>query len=176
MATDLQAKLRIPELNVLPREGFVDTLGRIYEHSPWVAETVASLRPFLNLDGLRDLMRSAVTSAPHEKQMELIRAHPDLAGRLAQQGQLTPESTREQASAGLSDADPGVIAKIQSLNTHYLERFDFPFIICARLNKVDAILTAMEDRISNDTDVEITTALAEVHKIAGLRLQDIISE
>jgi 2-oxo-4-hydroxy-4-carboxy-5-ureidoimidazoline decarboxylase len=176
MAIDLQAKLRIPELNVLPREGFVEILGRIYEHSPWVAETVVNLRPFLSLDGLRDLMRSAVASAPHEKQMELIRSHPDLAGRLAQQGQLTPESTREQASAGLSDADPGVIGKIQTLNIHYRERFDFPFIICARLNKVDAILTAMQDRISNDTDVEIAAALAEIHKIAGLRLQDIISD
>ncbi len=174
MTTGLPVKLRIAELNVMPNREFVIFLGRIYEHSPWVAEAVVNLRPFLDFGGLRDAMRSAVDQAANEKQMDLIRAHPDLAGRLAQQGQLTPESTREQASAGLTGADADVIARIQELNTEYRGRFGFPFIICARLNNVSTILGAMEKRVGNGMAGETGTAIAEIHKIANLRLEDII--
>lgn len=174
MTADLPTKLRVAELNVFTPEDFVGFLARIYEHSPWVAEAVVNLRPFRNLQGLRDAMQNAVAHAPHDQQMELIKAHPDLAGRLALQGQLTPESTREQASAGLTEADAGVVRKIQHLNEEYRARFDFPFIICARLNKVDSILTAMERRLRNSLHEEISIALREIYQIAGLRLGDII--
>ena len=173
---ELPDKLHIADLNVLEHQDFVDCLARIYEHSPWVAEAVVNLRPFHNLEGLRDAMQYAVANAPGEKQMDLIEAHPDLAGRLAQQGRLTPESTREQASAGLSQANAEVIAKVQQLNEQYRSRFNFPFIICARLNKVDDILSAMETRMPNNVRQEISTALQEIYKIARLRLEDLIDD
>ncbi len=168
--------LRIAELNVFAASDFIDYLGRIYEHSPWVAEAVVNLRPFFDSPSLREAMENAVSAAPHDRQMDLICSHPDLAGRLAQQGALTPESTREQASAGLAEADAAAIAKIRDLNTRYRQRFDFPFIICARLNNVTDILAAMETRISNEPREEIATALTEIHKIARLRLADIVAD
>jgi 2-oxo-4-hydroxy-4-carboxy-5-ureidoimidazoline decarboxylase len=167
---------KITQVNTLPPEDFITLLARIYEHSQWVAETVVNQRPFKNPAALRDAMAQVVATAPPSLQLELIQAHPDLAGRLAQQNQLTPESTREQAAAGLAAADPALITQIQTLNADYRARFDFPFIICARLNKVEAILDAMLARLPNDRDEEIATALAEIDKIAALRLQDLIEE
>ncbi|HVJ45376.1 MAG TPA: 2-oxo-4-hydroxy-4-carboxy-5-ureidoimidazoline decarboxylase, partial [Luteolibacter sp.] len=106
----------------------------------------------------------------------LIRAHPDLAGRLARQGKLTAESTREQAAAGIAAADTETIARIGELNAAYRKRFDFPFIICARLNNVNTIVDAMERRLGNDPATEQATALEEIGKIARLRLADIVED
>ncbi len=113
-------------------------------------------------------------SASAERQLALIRAHPDLAGRLAQQRQLTAESTREQASAGLDQLSEAELANFQRLNTDYRTRFGFPFIICARLNAREAILAAMQARIENSPEAEHAAALAEIEKIAWLRLQDVL--
>ena len=121
-------------------------------------------------------MVGVVEEAGREKHLALFRAHPDLAGRLAQRGELTPESTREQAAAGLAAADAGVIERIRALNDRYRQRFGFPFIICARLNHADAILRAMESRLENDPERECRTALEEIAKIARLRLADLVAE
>jgi len=104
--------------------------------------------------------------------MALIRAHPDLAGRLARQR--PRESTREQASAGLGQLTDAELAAFQTLNDEYHARFGFPFIICARLNAKDAIVAAMKSRLSNSPADEFATALAEIEKIAGLRLTDLL--
>jgi 2-oxo-4-hydroxy-4-carboxy-5-ureidoimidazoline decarboxylase len=114
-------------------------------------------------------------AAPKERQLDLINAHPDLAGRLAQQNKLTAESTREQATAGLNRLTDGELAEFQRLNTAYRERFGFPFIICARLNAKDAILDAMRTRSNNSPDDEFQTALGEIEKIARLRLNDLMN-
>jgi 2-oxo-4-hydroxy-4-carboxy-5-ureidoimidazoline decarboxylase len=111
--------------------------------------------------------------ASPDRQLDLVRAHPDLAGRLAQQ-QLTAESTREQASAGLNALSAAELENFQSLNDAYRNRFGFPFIICARLNARDAILRAMESRLRNSPAQEHETALAEIEKIARLRLEDAV--
>ena len=169
-------KCSIGELNAVPAEEFVGKVGRIFEHSPWIAEEAAGERPFTSRDELHAAMVAIVQCAGTEKKLALINAHPDLAGRLAQQGQLTAESTREQAAAGLSQADTEVVEKIQSLNTTYRERFSFPFIICARLNNVETILNAMEQRVHHTPEEEISTALREISKIAQLRLADIVEE
>ena len=166
----------IYQLNTIAGKDFIHALSGVYEHSPWVAEIAETLRPFPNFASLREAMANVVAEAPFQQKLKLINAHPDLAGRLAQQGQLTPESAREQASAGLAQANPEIIRKIQILNAQYQSRFHFPFIICARLNNVQTILTAMENRLSNSLQQEITTALAEIDKIAGLRLLDLIEE
>lgn len=166
----------LADLNSLPRSEFVAELGGIFEHSPWVAEAAAANRPFATLSALHSAMVDAVRSAGPEKHLALIRAHPDLAGRLARQGQLTPESTREQAAAGLTESDPATLEKIQHLNTAYRERFGFPFVICARLNRVASILSAMEHRLHNSPNTEIATALEEIFQIARLRLEDKVTD
>lgn len=164
------------ELNGLEAEDFIRKVGGIFEHSPWIAADVAARRPFASSEDLLDAMAEVVAASGDEKQLALIRAHPDLAGRLAQQGALTAESTREQAAAGLSSADGRTIARIGELNTAYRARFEFPFIICARLNSVDTILQAMEMRLGNEPLTEQATALEEIGKIARLRLADIIDD
>lgn len=166
----------LAELNDLPPSGFVTALGGIFEHSPWVAEAAAANRPFATLSALHSAMVEAVRSAGPEKHLTLIRAHPDLAGRLARQGQLTPESSREQAAAGLTESDPATLEKIHRLNTAYRERFGFPFVICARLNHVESILSAMEHRLHNSPESEISTALEEIFQIARLRLEDKVTD
>jgi OHCU decarboxylase len=115
-------------------------------------------------------------SASPARQLVLIRAHPDLAGRLAQQNALTAESTREQASAGLNRLTAAELAEFQRLNTAYLARFGFPFIICARLNAKSAILAAMTGRLQQNPEHEFTTALSEIEKIAHLRLNDLLEK
>jgi len=169
-------KCTMAELNGLEAEDFIRKVGGIFEHSPWIAADVAARRPFASSEDLLDAMAEVVAASGDEKQLALIRAHPDLAGRLAQQGALTAESTREQAAAGLSSADGRTIARIGELNTAYRARFEFPFIICARLNSVDTILQAMEMRLGNEPLTEQATALEEIGKIARLRLADIIDD
>lgn len=164
------------ELNGLEAEEFIRRVGGIFEHSPWIAADVAASRPFASSADLLDAMLKVVAASGDVKQLALIRAHPDLAGRLAQQGALTAESTREQAAAGLNGADGGTVARIGELNTAYRARFDFPFIICARLNNVETILQAMETRLGNEPATEQAAALEEIGKIARLRLADIVED
>jgi 2-oxo-4-hydroxy-4-carboxy-5-ureidoimidazoline decarboxylase len=169
-------KCTMADLNAVGRAEFVATVGGIFENSPWIAEAVVKDRPFASSLALLAAMTLAVRTSSSEKQLALIRAHPDLAGRLAQQGKLTAESTREQAAAGISSADAETIARITKLNAAYRARFDFPFVICARLNNVNTIVEAMERRLGNDPATEQLTALEEIGKIAGLRLADIVED
>jgi 2-oxo-4-hydroxy-4-carboxy-5-ureidoimidazoline decarboxylase len=131
-----------------------------------------SRRPFANAEQLHAELGRTMRSATKDRQLALIRAHPDLAGRLAQQKALTAESTREQASAGLDQLTNAELAEFTRLNDAYKAKFGFPFIICARLNAKAAILAAMQARLPNGPEAEHTAALAEVEKIAWLRLQD----
>lgn len=174
MAGTTSGKYSLGELNALSPEAFVRIAGPVFEHSPWIAETAASLRPFESPAKLLEALVQVVAAAGLEKQLALIRAHPDLAGRLAQLGRLTPESTREQASAGLDQIDAATRRQLEARNAAYQARFGFPFIICARLNHVIHILDAMKTRLSHPRDREISTALAEIGKIAELRLRDLI--
>jgi 2-oxo-4-hydroxy-4-carboxy-5-ureidoimidazoline decarboxylase len=114
-----------------------------------------------------------VRNAAGEKQLALIRAHPDLVGRLALAGALTEESTREQSGAGLDKLTPREVGLFQSNNAAYKTRFGFPFVICARLNKKDAILNGFKVRLQNSREQEIAAALTEIFKIAELRLRDL---
>jgi 2-oxo-4-hydroxy-4-carboxy-5-ureidoimidazoline decarboxylase len=161
-------------LNQADRATFVSALGHLFEHSPWVADETWPQRPFSDAKQLHAALCATMRSASAERQLALIRAHPDLAGRLAQQRQLTAESTREQASAGLDQLSEAELANFQRLNTDYRTRFGFPFIICARLNAREAILAAMQARIENSPEAEHAAALAEIEKIAWLRLQDVL--
>ena len=150
-------------------------LGHLFEHSPWVAEQTWAQRPFKDPAQLHAELCRTMQSASPEKQMELIRAHPDLAGRLARQNQLTRESTKEQASAGLDLLGDAELAAFQKLNDDYRSQFGFPFIICARLNAKEAIVNAMKSRLTNSATAEKAAALSEIEKIAWLRLQDTLA-
>jgi len=164
----------IAAINALDREAFVAVLGRLFEHTPWIAAEAFEKRPFRDARILHAELSATVRRAPVERQLALIRAHPDLAGRLAQAGGLTAESAREQAGAGLDRLSAGELADFGRRNSAYRERFGFPFVICARLNDRKAILQAMEMRLRNSPDEERGAALAEIDKIAWLRLQDLL--
>jgi OHCU decarboxylase len=165
----------LDQLNQFNREEFVRIVGPVFEHSPWIAEAAWAKRPFPTVDHLHDALCEVVWNAGEAKQVALIQAHPDLVGKLAQQGKLTAESTREQASAGLDRLSADEIATFETSNKAYHERFGFPFVVCARLNKKEAILTGFKMRLKNTREAEIKTALEEIGKIARLRLVDLIA-
>jgi 2-oxo-4-hydroxy-4-carboxy-5-ureidoimidazoline decarboxylase len=162
-------------LNGLGRPAFVSVLGPMFEGSPWIAEQTWSKRPFKNLEALHRALCETVRSSAVETQLSLIRAHPDLVGRAEMAGTLSPTSTSEQASAGLDRLTAEEIALFQKYNNQYREKFGFPFVICARLNRKEAILGGFVLRMNNSREVEIQAALEEIFKIARLRLSDVIS-
>jgi 2-oxo-4-hydroxy-4-carboxy-5-ureidoimidazoline decarboxylase len=167
--------LALSRLNQLDRAEFTSIVGPVFEHSPWIAETVWSKKPFATVEELHRILCQTVRDAGSEKQIALIRAHPDLVGRAALDGTLTRESTNEQASAGLDKLSPEEIALFQRQNNAYRDKFDFPFVICARLNKKAAILAGFEKRLQNTREQEIQIALEEIFKIADFRLRDLVS-
>lgn len=169
-------KITIDTANRLSREGFVERFGPLYEHSPWVAEEAYLQRPFDGIDGLHDAMVKAVDAAPEARQMALIRAHPDLAGKAAVAGELTRESTREQSSAGLDRLTPVEYQEFQRLNGAYKEKFEFPLIFAVREHTKETILADAEVRLQHSRQEEVETALVEISKIARLRLEDLVEQ
>jgi len=165
----------VAELNALSHAEFVQIIGPVFEHSPWIADLAAPKRPFETLEKLHGALCETVRRAGEALQLALIRAHPDLVGRAALAGTLTKSSTSEQASAGLDKLTPEEIANFQALNAQYQGKFGFPFVICARLNKKEAILAGFERRLKHSRGEEIKTALEEIFKIAELRLKDLIT-
>jgi 2-oxo-4-hydroxy-4-carboxy-5-ureidoimidazoline decarboxylase len=165
--------MTLPQLNSTSIEEFVRVVGPVFEHSPWIAEAAWPQRPFASVEAVHAALCETVRGADEEKQLALIRAHPDLVGKLALAGQLTKESTGEQASAGLGNLTPEEVALFQQNNAAYKEKFGFPFVICARLNKKEAILNGFKVRLQNSREQEIQVALTEIFKIAELRLRDL---
>jgi len=163
-------------LNVMTQEQFVTVCGGLFEHSPWIAERTWSKRPFQSIDALHASLVATVNASRNDEQVGLIAAHPDLVGKLAREGKLTNESTAEQRAAGLAGLTEAEVTAFDEYNSQYRSRFGFPFVICARENKKDAILAAFPVRLKNDKQQEIKTALAEIAKIAKLRLLDAVSE
>jgi OHCU decarboxylase len=164
----------LSELNTSDQAGFSSIVGPVFEHSRWIAEATWTRRPFADLDNLHQALCDTVRGSGEEKQLELIRAHPDLVGRAALAGTLTQSSTAEQSGAGLDRLTDRENQAFQSFNQQYRDKFGFPFVICARLNKKEAILRAFPVRLKNSREQEITTALEEIYKIAYFRLQAIV--
>ena len=151
---------------------FVRTYEHVYENSPWIAKLawrsgIHSREPAV----IAGIMREIVEQAGRQAQTELLRAHPDLAGRLALRNELTPESASEQSSAGLDQCSPGELAEFQVLNDRYKNKFGFPFILAVRGRNRSEILAAFRDRVGNDAETEFREALDQVHQIARLRLE-----
>jgi 2-oxo-4-hydroxy-4-carboxy-5-ureidoimidazoline decarboxylase len=170
----MKKPFNLKQINSLSREDFVCVIGPVFEDSPWIAEAAWSKHPFKSVDSLHGALCKTVQSSAEAKKIDLIRAHPDLVGRAALSGTLAPASTAEQASAGLNKLTAEEIALFEKYNQSYREKFDFPFVVCARLNKKEAILKSFEARLKNSRNEEIKTALAEIEKIASLRLADLI--
>jgi len=157
----------------LDAAAFMARFGGIYEHSDWVATAILEAGLDACDDRIAHLagrMAAIVDNAGDSAQLTLLRAHPELAGKLAIDGGLTADSTNEQAGAGLDRCSPEEFAEFQTLNTAYGAKFGHPFIIAVRGLDRTAILAAFRKRVENDAASEFATALAEVHKIARLRL------
>lgn len=160
----------------VPAEAFVDLYGGVYEHSAWVAEAVASgVVPSSSDDVglLADRMAAVVEASGRDRQLELLRLHPELAGKLAVGTALTAASEAEQAGARLNECTPEEFARFHRLNAEYQAKFGFPFIIAVSGLTRREILEAFEARILNDREREFRTALDQVHKIARLRIEAI---
>lgn len=150
---------------------FIARYAEIYEHSPWVAELVAPIAAEVaEMDRLAEIMADCVDNAGTEQQLTLIRAHPDLAGKAQVAGELTADSTAEQASAGLDQCTKVEYERFQALNDAYKEKFGFPFVMAVRDSSREEILESFSSRLQNDHDLEFETALTEIHEIARLRL------
>ncbi len=168
--------ITLAQLNNASDVEFVAALGGIYEHSEWVAEKVLQQRPFASVKALQQAMREAVEDATEAMKMDLIVAHPDLAGKLARAGKLTESSTKEQAGLGLDRLSDVEYDQFTEANTRYREKFGFPFIICARRTTKDDVLKAFRKRLENSRGAEIREALDQIHQIGELRIGDLIGE
>ncbi len=160
----------------MDRESFVQTFGGIFEHSAWIAERAFELElgPAHDcVEGIHNALARMFRSASEDERLGVLTAHPDLAGKLAQAKRLTPESTSEQASAGLDMLTDEEREVFTSMNAAYVEKFGFPFIIAVRDNTKATIRTAFERRLNNSRDQEFAEACRQVERIAYHRLKDL---
>ena len=168
----------LSDLNGCPAAAFVDTLRGIYEHSPWIAERALPKRPFASLAALKLALQDAVAAASEDEQLGLIRAHPELAGKAAIAGELTRESTLEQAKSGLNLCSAEEFARLHRLNADYNARFGFPFILAVKgpdgngLTR-QAIIDTFARRLRNRRADEMAECLRQIHRIAELRLNEL---
>jgi OHCU decarboxylase len=159
------------------RENFIDLYGGIFEHSAWIADNAYDYELSYAHDtatGLHNALCRAFRSAPKELRLKVLRAHPDLAGKLAQAKRLTSESTSEQASAGMDSLTDNERKIFTQLNLTYVKKHGFPFIIAVRDHNKASILSAFKTRINNDGDTEFLEACKQVERIAEFRLMDIL--
>lgn len=164
--------------STMTENDFVELFGGIYEHSPWIARYAwhKGLNDQHNSSAsLSAMMMEVVANADHSKILDLINAHPDLAGKASIDGELTEESTSEQSGAGIDQCTAEEFEKFQYFNNTYKEKFAFPFIMAVKGSNRHQILEAFEIRIKNDEDAEFKQAVAEINKIARFRL-DAIAE
>ncbi len=152
---------------------FIRHYGDVYEHSPWVAEAAwqhGLTTDFDSPDALAELMGEMLKQASSDHHIKVIQAHPDLAGKAAMAGELTQDSTSEQAGAGLDQCSPEEFARFEALNRAYKEKFGFPFVVAVKGLDRYAILAAFENRLHNDAATERQTAIEQIIRIARLRL------
>ena len=173
------AMTTLSELNQLDAPGFAARLSGMYEHSPWIPERAAQARPFATLAALKVALQEVVARASRDEQLGLLRAHPELAGRAAIAGELTQESTGEQAKSGLDRCSAQEFATLQRLNEEYNAKFGFPFILAVKgptgegLAREQVIATFAR-RLRNRPQDEMAECLRQVHRIAEMRLNDLL--
>ncbi|MFS2154722.1 2-oxo-4-hydroxy-4-carboxy-5-ureidoimidazoline decarboxylase [Rhizobium sp. Rhizsp42] len=162
---------------MIARNEFISRFGGVFEHSPFIAERAFDdgfVGETLDVDRVHTALVAIFRAASPEERLGVLRAHPDLAGRLAIAGELTEDSKKEQAGAGLDRLSPEEHQRFTELNRAYVEKFGFPFIIAVKGLDKQAILSAFEKRIDNSRDAEFETATAQVERIALLRLEALL--
>jgi len=157
-------------LNTLDQPRFADAIGSIFEGSRWIAEAAWDARPFANMDAVLNAMRAAVENAPREKQLSLLRAHPDLGTR----ARIGAESAAEQSSAGLDRLTRAEFEKLARMNDSYRRKFGFPFLFAVTGSTKHDIIVALERRLDASPEDEFREALRQVYRIAEIRLRNII--
>ncbi|HEY4139489.1 MAG TPA: 2-oxo-4-hydroxy-4-carboxy-5-ureidoimidazoline decarboxylase [Casimicrobiaceae bacterium] len=162
--------MTLAELNRFDRAQFVAALGGIYEHSPWIPELAWQRRPFATIEALHAAMSDAVARAGMKRQLALIRAHPELAGKAMIQRALTADSTSEQSGARLTQCSPEEFARLRELNARYSAKFGFPFILAVKGYDRSGVIAEFARRVDNDPDTEFAECLRQIDKIARLRL------
>jgi 2-oxo-4-hydroxy-4-carboxy-5-ureidoimidazoline decarboxylase len=162
--------MTLEELNRLDARAFTAALGGIYEHSPWVAAGAAGARPFASVDALAAAMAAVVAEADEARQLALIRAHPELAGKAMVRKELTADSTGEQSGAGLADCSPAEFARLTDLNHRYNAKFGFPFILAVKGFDRAGVIAEFARRIEHDRATELAESLRQIDRIARLRL------
>jgi 2-oxo-4-hydroxy-4-carboxy-5-ureidoimidazoline decarboxylase len=165
----------LAELNACSRDDFVAALANVFEYSPWIAEKAAAARPFTGVKQLFDAMKIAVERAPSELRLALIKAHPDLANKTQRAAGLTAESNAEQNSVGLDRLSDAEYTAFERVNNAYRAKFGFPYIVCVRRHTKDSILLDFERRLPNDATAEIQTSIAEICRIAALRVDQLVA-
>jgi 2-oxo-4-hydroxy-4-carboxy-5-ureidoimidazoline decarboxylase len=169
------APLPLAAVNALNEQAFVELLGEVFEHSPWVAQRAFVARPFADLSSLHAAMVHEVQRSSQAEKLELLCAHPELAGKAAQRGELTSASTHEQSRAGLNALSPQEMQRITDLNAAYRARHGFPFIVCVGQHTKESIFSVFAQRVANAPADEQDEALRQVAAIALLRLNKLIS-
>lgn len=167
--------LSLDEINALDQGGFVAALGPVFENSPWVAEQAWNSRPFADLSELHRAMFTVIENADRAVVLEFLNAHPALAGKEAQAGEMTTESVGEQASAGLDALSPEEFQRITALNEAYFARHGFPFVIAVRGHTKESIFTEFERRAGADSESELQTALGQIAIISRGRLDRVVA-
>ncbi len=162
--------MTLSEINTVDRSAFVQCLGGIVEHSPWIAEAAWPQRPFASVEALHAALFAALANAPVETQLAVIRCHPELAGKAAIRGEMTAESKLEQGGAGLTQCTPEEFARLTALNRDYLAKFGFPFIVAVKGLDRTAILERFAVRLNHDATTEFAEALTQIARISRLRL------
>lgn len=161
----------IAALNQADRAAFVSLLAGIYEHSPWVAERAWASRPFADRSALERALEGVVSSATHQEQLALIRAHP----RLGANGPMAERSRAEQGGAGLRTLADEERRQLRALNDAYERRFGFPFIVAVKGLALRDIIASCRARLENDTAAEHAESLRQIFRIAAFRLADLLS-
>lgn len=162
--------LGLAAVNRMDRGTFVDALGSMFEHAPWVAEGAWVARPFASVESLHAAMMDVVRLAPRETQVSFLCGHPELAGKEAQAGTMTRESVGEQASAGLDALSRDDVAELQALNRRYRDRHGFPFIVAVRRYSKLEIFEQLRRRLDAESDEELLEALRQIAWITRLRV------
>lgn len=165
-----QSRYTLDDINHMDKKTFTETLGWIYEHSPWVAEQTWKSQPFSSVDQLHSTMKNTVADAEDDEQLRLLQAHPNLGTK----AKVAPASKQEQAGAGLDRLSEEAYEAFVQLNEDYDNKFSFPFIMAVSGQNKDVIQQAMADRLQNSPAEERKRALQEVHKIARIRLDQMI--
>ena len=160
----------IAQLNQMSQGSFTAALGEIWEETPEIANQTWHSRPFKDIDALYQAMVAVVNNMSDAEQVALIKAHPDLGSKT----KMAEASVQEQAGVGLDRLSESEYQRFQSLNQAYKDKFNFPFIIAVKNQTKDSILAAFETRLKNTPEQEKQQALAEISKIAQLRLETLI--